>query len=114
MLTCAVINRRRRFDDRDHLPIIDGLRPMRLRHIINLASCHALVSAIGLCVAPLHVRSQSPNLATLTSACMPSFPYKDGWLGGDAGYSIALAPGKSLWLFGDSFVGKSGSTRSGS
>jgi len=27
-------------------------------------------------------------------------------MGGDAGYSIALASGKSLWLFGDSFVGK--------
>lgn len=87
---------------------------MRLRHIINLIFCQALVSAIGLCVVPLHVRSQSPILATITSACMPSFPYKGGWLGGDAGYSIALAPGKSLWLFGDSFVGKSGATRIGS
>jgi hypothetical protein len=87
---------------------------MRLRHIISLALCHAVVSAIALCVVPLHVCSQSPNPATIPSACIPSFPYKDGWLGGDAGYSIALAPRKSLWLFGDSLVGKSGSTRSGS
>lgn len=33
------------------------------------------------------------------------FPYSGGWLGGDAAYSIPLAHGRSLWLFGDSFVG---------
>lgn len=36
--------------------------------------------------------------------CEPSFPYKDGWLGGDAAYSIPLPDGRSLWLFGDSGV----------
>jgi len=35
----------------------------------------------------------------------PQFPYAEGWLGGDAAYSIPLAPGKSVWLFGDTFVG---------
>lgn len=41
-------------------------------------------------------------------ACWPSFPYRDGWLGGDAAYSIPLSPSRSLWLFGDSFVGEPG------
>ncbi|MEW5978899.1 MAG: DUF4185 domain-containing protein [Acidobacteriota bacterium] len=40
------------------------------------------------------------------SHCVPSFPYKDGWVGADAAYSIPLGSGRSLWLFGDSFVAK--------
>jgi hypothetical protein len=47
--------------------------------------------------------------------CIPSFPYDDGWLGGDAAYSIRLSDTKSVWLFGDSFIGDPGrKTRSGS
>jgi hypothetical protein len=52
------------------------------------------------------------------SACEPSFPYRNGWLGGDAAYSVALPGGsaaqqnaadaenslRTLWLFGDTFV----------
>ena len=34
----------------------------------------------------------------------PSFPYSQGWLGGDAAYSVPLAADTTLWLFGDSFV----------
>lgn len=30
----------------------------------------------------------------------------DGFVGGDAAYSIKLTPNKSLWIFGDSFIGK--------
>lgn len=45
----------------------------------------------------------------------PEFPYEDGWLGGDAAYSVALEPGRSVWLFGDTFVGEPGAgTRVGS
>ena len=39
-------------------------------------------------------------------ACQPNFPYKDGWLGGDAVYSIPISKTKDLWLFGDTFIGK--------
>jgi hypothetical protein len=35
----------------------------------------------------------------------PEFPYRQGWLGGDAAYSIPLTATRSIWLFGDSFVG---------
>jgi hypothetical protein len=38
--------------------------------------------------------------------CRPSFPFKDGWLGGDGDISIPLGPSKSLWIFGDTLVGK--------
>lgn len=36
--------------------------------------------------------------------CLPSFPDKDGWYGGDGAYSIALDKQRTLWLFGDTFV----------
>lgn len=35
---------------------------------------------------------------------MPSFPYRDGWLGGDAAYSVRLDAERTVWIFGDSFV----------
>ena len=36
--------------------------------------------------------------------CLPDFPDKDGWYGGDGAYSIALDKERTLWLFGDTFV----------
>lgn len=36
---------------------------------------------------------------------MPAFPYAEGWLGGDAAYSVPLRDGRSVWLFGDTFIG---------
>ena len=71
---------------------------------MRLASWCSLIVVITLQL-PANVRSQSLSGANLNSGCLPAFPYEQGWMGGDAGYSIPLAPGKSLWLFGDSFVG---------
>ena len=42
--------------------------------------------------------------------CMPRFPFQEGWLGGDAAYSVALSSGRSAWFFGDTFVGKPGAS----
>lgn len=36
---------------------------------------------------------------------LPDFSYTQGWLGADDAYSIPLGANKSLWLFGDTFVG---------
>lgn len=36
--------------------------------------------------------------------CLPDFPDKDSWYGGDGAYSIALDKERTLWLFGDTFV----------
>jgi hypothetical protein len=36
--------------------------------------------------------------------CLPDFPDKDSWYGGDGAYSIALDEERTLWLFGDTFV----------
>ena len=37
---------------------------------------------------------------------LPDFSYTQGWLGADDAYSIPLGPHRSLWLFGDTFVGE--------
>lgn len=43
--------------------------------------------------------------APLQSApCLPDFPDRDGWYGGDGAYSIRLDDRRVLWLFGDTFV----------
>ena len=49
--------------------------------------------------------SATSTSSTTTSVSLPVFPYSQGWLGADDAYSIAIARGKSLWLFGDTFVG---------
>lgn len=36
--------------------------------------------------------------------CLPVFPDKDGWYGGDGAYSIRLDNERTLWLFGDTFA----------
>jgi hypothetical protein len=41
---------------------------------------------------------------------LPTFPYEQGWLGADDAYSIPLTSTKSVWLFGDTFVGDPGTT----
>ncbi len=34
------------------------------------------------------------------------FVRADGWIGADGAYSVALSPGRTLWLFSDTWVGK--------
>ena len=47
--------------------------------------------------------------------CVPpeKFPYKQGWLGGDGAYSIPLSDGRTLWLFGDTFISDDPNQREG-
>lgn len=44
--------------------------------------------------------------------CLPDFPLKDGWLGGDGDVSVPLNDHKTLWLFSDTFVGEKTARRS--
>ena len=76
------------------------------RLVTNL--CLVLVSVVA-CAALASTASAAPNQAQAPS-CIPVFPYKEGWLGGDAAFSIPLPDGRSLWLFGDSFVGRANQT----
>ncbi len=50
--------------------------------------------------APQAASTQDSNAPSL-----PAFPYSNGWLGADDAYSVPLTSTKSLWLFGDTFVG---------
>ena len=36
--------------------------------------------------------------------CLPNFPDRDGWYGGDGAYSVQLDNHRTMWLFGDTFV----------
>lgn len=46
-----------------------------------------------------------PSIPAGSTVYLPDFPYTQGWLGADDAYSVSLGPNKSLWLFGDTFVG---------
>lgn len=74
-----------------------GLRLARLRGVV----CLGLLWLAGACAS-------APPPGAGSAACWPRFPYREGWLGGDAAYSIPLSPHRSLWLFGDTFVGAPG------
>lgn len=39
------------------------------------------------------------------------FPYAQGWLGADGAYSVPLGGSKSLWIFGDTFIGPASATK---
>lgn len=47
-----------------------------------------------------------PDIVPRQEGCMPAFPYKDGWLGGDGGLSVPISPSQTVWLFGDTLVGR--------
>ena len=79
---------------------------MKLIPVHRSCFCAALMAAVGFLAMAAPLRSQIASRTTGAADCRPSFPYKEGWLGGDAAYSISLAPGQSLWLFGDTLVGK--------
>jgi hypothetical protein len=38
--------------------------------------------------------------------CIPEFPLKEGWLGGDGDVSIQLSSDKTLFIFSDTYVGR--------
>lgn len=67
---------------------------------------HVLLHTCILALA-LGCATQPPAAA---QRCTPNFPYTEGWLGADAAYSLPLDRGRTLWLFGDTFVGAPGQT----
>jgi hypothetical protein len=57
----------------------------------------------------LDPQADGPPLGAAANTCQPSFPDQNGWLGGDAAFSVPLPdrePDASLWLFGDTFVAR--------
>ena len=62
-----------------------------------------LFLSITLCSCSL-LLPEKYSTAVSQSQCLPAFPDKDGWYGGDGAYSIKLDKEHTLWLFGDTFV----------
>lgn len=62
----------------------------------------------GCLLAVVLVLGAAPTFLTAATprACVPSFPFKEGWWGADAGYSIPLPDGRVVWIFGDTLYGK--------
>ena len=58
---------------------------------LNLCSCSSFIS-------------ERNTAAVSQIQCLPVFPDKDGWYGGDGAYSIKLDGERTLWLFGDTFA----------
>ena len=71
---------------------------MRLRAIALSAAC--LLAFSG----------HNAFAAASDAGCTPEFPLErgqtDGWLGADAAYSIPLADGRDVWIFGDTLFGQ--------
>jgi hypothetical protein len=67
------------------------------------------------CHSPPGSRGYAPDAAVVPDADFSHLfaAHGDGWTGGDGTISIRLPDGRSLWLFGDSFIGgvKSDGTR---
>jgi hypothetical protein len=51
------------------------------------------------------------NLHKYNQPCIPVFPHKDGWLGGDADVSVPINDSQSLFIFGDTYVAKKNQDR---
>ena len=75
----------------------------------------APLAGCGLIAPGYEEQPTGPTLQALgrQAQCQPHFPDTNGWLGGDAAYSVPIEHGASgtpdrtsLWLFGDTFVAR--------
>lgn len=73
-----------------------------------LGGAAILFVALALALGATGCAGLAGPAARAQEGCWPRFPYQEGWLGGDAAYSVPLSPTRSLWLFGDSFIGAPG------
>jgi hypothetical protein len=74
----------------------------------SLSVAAVLVLAVLSCAGAGAEGNASP--ANCPSQALPVFPYTQGWLGADDAYSIPLDATRSIWLFGDTFVGNPDTT----
>lgn len=47
---------------------------------------------------------ENNSVKTYLQTCLPVFPFKDGWLGGDGDVSVSISKNQTLFLFSDSYV----------
>jgi hypothetical protein len=85
-----------------HYPI--RCEPASLLLLLLIVGC---VRSVPLTPVPEASVNAPDAFAGREAECLPDFPDRGGWYGGDAAYSIPLPTrngSTSLWLFGDSFV----------
>lgn len=63
-----------------------------VRQVIRVYLPGILILLLVLFADPVVVHAE-PVRAETTARCLPSFPFRDGWLGADAAYSIPLSDG---------------------
>lgn len=63
------------------------------------------VTPVDTTIPPAQVCWEAPISVTKAVDFNQLFTRFSGWTGGDATYSIPLPDGRTLWLFGDSFIG---------
>jgi len=73
---------------------------------IFLASCVLVAFSVPAMPAePPEADVPSVIKAEPAADCNARFAGKEGWIGGDCVYSVALGPKRTLWLFGDTLMG---------
>ena len=72
----------------------------RIRFAVGLSLLLCSIFFTSCCA----VLERTHDTRTASAVCLPGFPDKDGWYGGDGAYSIMLDDRRVLWLFGDTFV----------
>ena len=77
-----------------------SIRELFARRTRRLGSVLAAILFVLLAAPPVFA-------AAKTQECVPAFPFKEGWWGADAAYSIPLPDGRVVWIFGDTLYGKS-------
>jgi hypothetical protein len=77
---------------------------MMPRNAMSRAAWLALLLSCILLSSCSAVQKRAYDSRSASAVCLPSFPDKDGWYGGDGAYSIRLDDKRVLWLFGDTFV----------
>ncbi len=87
------------------------MRAHRKAREIILLSCVVIITGLlPSCGGGTSQSTTSPPPRMAQCASSAYFPCQQGWLGADGAYSVDLGGGKSLWIFGDTFVGSSSAT----
>jgi len=91
------------------------LRHLVLWLIVCIAGCHAAATRPGTETGPVSER----GVCTGTTLAAPDIRFnrlftrfEGGWTGADGTYSVGLPDGRTVWIFGDTFLGRVNPDRS--
>ncbi len=100
-----IANRDRSSDLREPITKADPMKPLQsMQKTTHTAVRFVLFLFCLLLLSCSTVPEKADLLRSTPAGCLPFFPDRDGWYGGDGAYSISLNDGRVLWLFGDTFV----------